>query len=219
MGLFDGIQRISTGDIAHDAADSGSPVKIGARARSGKITRVSTDDRTQAVANMWGGIIVSTALNLDANGTSGSVANAEDLTFATSLGGTYAAVNTNSFTYNQNNWAAGHTEQFYRVPMFGFRSASVVVLNGLGQVVDVNLYAALLPGVSISTNAITKIANVTDLASSSKLMFSPFAAGPDASTEFVFVEALQMPMAALIVGIDPQVQPTTSEVRVYIVRQ
>lgn len=219
MGLFDGIQRITIGDIAHDTADAGSPVKMGARARSGKISRVSTDDRTHLVANMWGTLIVSTGGNLDANGTSGSVGNAEDMTFATSLGGAYTAVDTNSFTYDQNSWASGHAEQYYRVPMFGFRSASVIAYNALGQLATINLYVSLLPGTSISTVAIVKVASVASVTSGAKVVFAPYAAGPDASTEYVYVEALQSPMGALIVGVDPAVQPSTGECRIYFVRQ
>ena len=38
MGLFDGIVRIATGNVAHDAADSGNPLKIGGKARTLGVT-------------------------------------------------------------------------------------------------------------------------------------------------------------------------------------
>lgn len=42
------------GGLAHDAADGGNPLKIGARARSTPIASVSSDDRTDAVATLQG---------------------------------------------------------------------------------------------------------------------------------------------------------------------
>jgi hypothetical protein len=42
------------GDVAHDAVDSGNPVKIGFRARDTLITAVVEDDRTDGVADVYG---------------------------------------------------------------------------------------------------------------------------------------------------------------------
>jgi hypothetical protein len=48
----------ATGNVAHDGVDSGSPVKIGARARTSDITAVAADDRTDAVADILGKTVV-----------------------------------------------------------------------------------------------------------------------------------------------------------------
>jgi hypothetical protein len=45
------------GCTAHDAADAGSPVKVGGRARSSAITSVASDDRTDAVATVQGYLV------------------------------------------------------------------------------------------------------------------------------------------------------------------
>lgn len=42
------------GTVAHDGADSGNPVKIGARARTSDVTAVAADDRADAIADVLG---------------------------------------------------------------------------------------------------------------------------------------------------------------------
>jgi hypothetical protein len=44
----------AAGDVAHDAVDSGNPVKMGARARSSQIAATANDDRTDLIANLYG---------------------------------------------------------------------------------------------------------------------------------------------------------------------
>ena len=48
-----------SGNAAHDAVDSGNPVKVGARARSADIAAVAADDRTDLVADLTGKLIVN----------------------------------------------------------------------------------------------------------------------------------------------------------------
>lgn len=45
---------IATGDLAHDAVDSGNPVKIGMQAVSALPTRVASADRANAIGDLWG---------------------------------------------------------------------------------------------------------------------------------------------------------------------
>lgn len=47
----------AAGDIAHDAPDSGSPVKSGGRARTSAITAVINDDRTDQIMSTTGGAL------------------------------------------------------------------------------------------------------------------------------------------------------------------
>lgn len=57
-GLAVDVKRLagSTGDVAHDAADSGNPVKIGAKARAtlSDVTLVAANDRTDLYADLDG---------------------------------------------------------------------------------------------------------------------------------------------------------------------
>ena len=49
----------TAGDIAHDSADSGNPVKIGAKAVNALPTAVANNDRTNAISDLWGRILTS----------------------------------------------------------------------------------------------------------------------------------------------------------------
>lgn len=48
----------TAGNVAHDAADSGNPVKVGARARTSNITAVANDDRVDIIADRLGRQVV-----------------------------------------------------------------------------------------------------------------------------------------------------------------
>ena len=47
------------GDIAHDAADSGPPVKIGMKAANALPTAVANADRANAISDLWGRLLVA----------------------------------------------------------------------------------------------------------------------------------------------------------------
>ena len=49
----------STLDVAHDAADSGNPVKVGARAINAFPTAVANNDRTNNIADLFGRLLTS----------------------------------------------------------------------------------------------------------------------------------------------------------------
>lgn len=53
------VQAASAGDVAHDAADSGNPVKMGAKAKAtlSGVTLVAADDRTDLFADLDGALI------------------------------------------------------------------------------------------------------------------------------------------------------------------
>jgi hypothetical protein len=46
-----------SGDVAHDAADSGNPIKVGARARSSEIAAVANNDRSDLITDLVGKLI------------------------------------------------------------------------------------------------------------------------------------------------------------------
>jgi hypothetical protein len=51
-------KAISTGNVAHDAADSGSPVKVGGKAASALPTAVSNADRADALTDTYGRLMI-----------------------------------------------------------------------------------------------------------------------------------------------------------------
>lgn len=59
MSVFDTAKKTVVGDIAHDAADSGSPVKIGGKAASAQPTAVSANDRVNAWLDLNGRQVVA----------------------------------------------------------------------------------------------------------------------------------------------------------------
>jgi len=93
--LSDGSSAISTlpvsmatntpvGNVAHDAADSGAPVKTGGRARTSEITAVANDDRVDSVYDVTGKQIVLPYSNPE-NFVSGAITSAMTGTTSTSL--------------------------------------------------------------------------------------------------------------------------------------
>jgi hypothetical protein len=72
------------GNVAHDAADSGAPIKVGGRARSSEITAVASDDRVDFVADLAGKQIVLPYANPE-NFVSGAITSAMTGTTSTSL--------------------------------------------------------------------------------------------------------------------------------------
>ncbi len=70
--------------MAHDGADSGKPLKIGARARSSEITAVSNDDRSDLLTDLVGKLIVLPYANPE-NFVSGAITTAMTGTTSTSL--------------------------------------------------------------------------------------------------------------------------------------
>lgn len=53
------VQAASAGDTAHDAADSGNPVKVGFKAANALPTAVANADRANGISDLWGRQLVS----------------------------------------------------------------------------------------------------------------------------------------------------------------
>ena len=73
-----------TGDVAHDAADSGNPVKIGGKAASADPTAVANADRVNALFDLIGRL-VSAPYCIPENTVSGAITTAMTGTTSTSL--------------------------------------------------------------------------------------------------------------------------------------
>jgi hypothetical protein len=78
------VSATSAGDVAHDSADSGAPIKVGGRARSSEITAVASDDRTDFVTDLVGKQIVMPYANPE-NFVSGAITTSMTGTTSTSL--------------------------------------------------------------------------------------------------------------------------------------
>lgn len=75
---------LTVGNVAHDAADAGYPLKVGGRARSSEITAVASDDRVDAIYDLVGKQIVLPYANPE-NFVSGVISSAMTGTTSTSL--------------------------------------------------------------------------------------------------------------------------------------
>lgn len=75
---------ITGGAVAHDSADSGNPIKIGARARSSEIAAVAENDRADLVTTLAGKLITHPYTNPE-NIVSGAITTAMTGTTSTSL--------------------------------------------------------------------------------------------------------------------------------------
>ena len=62
LSIDDGAGSITVdaaGDIAHDAGDSGNPVKIGTKAANALPTAVANNDRANAIGDLWGRLLTA----------------------------------------------------------------------------------------------------------------------------------------------------------------
>lgn len=78
------VQSVAAGDVAHDAADSGNPVKVGAKAVSAEPTAVTANDRANLITDLVGKLIVLPYANPE-NFVSGVITTAMTGTTSTSL--------------------------------------------------------------------------------------------------------------------------------------
>lgn len=74
------------GNVAHDAADSGAPIKIGGRASSAEITPVTTGDRTDFITDLAGRQIIMPYANPE-NDLAGLITTAMTGTTSTAVTG------------------------------------------------------------------------------------------------------------------------------------
>lgn len=72
------------GNVAHDSADFGAPIKVGGRARSSEITAIASDDRSDFVTDLVGKQIVLPYANPE-NFVSGAITTSMTGTTSTSL--------------------------------------------------------------------------------------------------------------------------------------
>lgn len=58
-GLDVDVTRVTGGGVAHDAGDSGNPIKIGSRAISALGTRMTANDRSDVFSDLWGRVLTA----------------------------------------------------------------------------------------------------------------------------------------------------------------
>lgn len=59
MSVFESVRKLITGDVAHDAADGGNPIKIGGKASTERPAAVANGDRVNAWLTEYGRVVVS----------------------------------------------------------------------------------------------------------------------------------------------------------------
>ncbi len=84
QGIASGTAQSVAGDVAHDSADSGNPVKIGAKAVSAEPAAVTANDRVNLYADLTGKLVVLPYANPE-NFVSGAITTAMTGTTSTSL--------------------------------------------------------------------------------------------------------------------------------------
>ena len=82
--LSDTTGVLISGTVAHDAADAGNPLKVGARARSSEIAAVANNDRSDLLTDLVGKLLVLPYSNPE-NFVSGAITTAMTGTTTTSL--------------------------------------------------------------------------------------------------------------------------------------
>ena len=83
-GTITTVTTLTGGGIAHDGADSGNPIKVGARATNAEIAAVANNDRSDLVTTLTGKLITQPYSNPE-NFVSGAITSAMTGTTSTSL--------------------------------------------------------------------------------------------------------------------------------------
>jgi hypothetical protein len=84
VGTVTTVSTLTGGGIAHDSADSGNPIKVGARATNVEIAAIANNDRSDLVTTLTGKLITSPYTNPE-NIVSGAITSAMTGTTSTSL--------------------------------------------------------------------------------------------------------------------------------------
>lgn len=80
----------AAGDVAHDAVDSGNPVKIGAQARTSNPTAVASADRVNLIADKLGKLIAVSAIrDLKGNQKTTITSSTSETTIITAVASTF----------------------------------------------------------------------------------------------------------------------------------
>lgn len=160
MGLFDGIVRIATGNVAHDAADSGNPLKMGGKALTTVATpaAVANGDRVDAWFDAQGRQQVRVRPGVHAGfaygAGSGTIVSTSDWyvargatvdSFSWPMSTVLATGNVLTY-FDSDNGSFDGTPIWVLIPIAesGYTRANVTLYNSLGVSVDVTPY--LVPG-------------------------------------------------------------------------
>lgn len=230
MGLFDGIVRIATGNVAHDAADSGNPLKIGGKARTTTPTAVAANDRVDAFfdeyGRLWTNENLRSTYGFAYGGGSGSITGTSDWLIA-------RGASPDSFSWPMSTVAAaGNVLEFFDsdhanfngdpiwilIPMAvsNYARANVTIFNTLGVSMDVTAY--LLPAnaafATVSPVAAQFFSIVGDSADpytvtdGTRLHIGLGCTADDAPAHYL---ATDWPVGALLLKCDPASDPSGGE--------
>lgn len=123
------VNAASAGDVAHDAVDSGNPVKIGGKALTANPTAVATGDRVQATFDTVGRIVPTNThvRALVGQQTTTITSSTAETTFITAIASTFCDISTLSITNKSasstvvtiRDATAGTTRMVHNIPAGG----------------------------------------------------------------------------------------------------
>lgn len=162
MGLFDGIIRIVNGNVAHDAADSGNPIKIGGKVSTSAPSNVANGDRVDAWFDTKGRQYVNASLGYQYayyyGGLSGGVAPNADILFQRAATPTWPLSDDISSAAEALDYFDTDDALFNGDPIWCYipigqadcRNATVIIRNVTGVNADITAY-----GIPDNTNLLS----------------------------------------------------------------
>lgn len=239
MGVLDTVKKIIMGDVAHDAADAGNPVKIGGKARTAIPTAVANSDRVDAYFDANGRMVVSPDhlyVSTDANTVSTDTAAMPRMTqyretivapnvFRAQYFDNSAIANPTDITVGTTNWytGSGPTTAFFNGSDVGFTASTRFVqipMHRFSRGVTVGIFNAL--GVSLTVHLRVRITsyNTSNAANGWRVFsgsasnntyihFSPMPLHASAQPEWNYVPQLNSPMEALVLELTPASDPSS----------
>ncbi len=156
MGVFDTVKKIVSGDVAHDAADAGNPIKIGGKATTSKPAGVAGDDRVDARFDVYGHQWVKQEVGYSYayyyGGLAGGLVQQDDIMFQRGASPTFPLSDFLTTTaevldyFDTDDAAFDATGIWVYIPMAeqGYTKANIMIRNVTGVNADITAY--MIPG-------------------------------------------------------------------------
>lgn len=231
MSVFDSVKKIVIGDVAHDAADSGSPVKFGGKASTTRPTAVATGDRVNAwfdeYGKQWTNDSTRFTYGYAYGGGAGTIVSTSDwyVTRNASVDGFSWPMDTVLASGNVLEFFDSDHGSFNEDPIWlliplaasNYTKANITIYNSLGVSMAVSAY--LIPG-NVALASVSPIANHafsiigdTDypytVADATRLHIGIGCTGDDESLNYISTDWIG---GAVLLKCDPASDPGAGEV-------
>jgi hypothetical protein len=238
MGVFDTVKKIVIGDVAHDAADAGNPVKMGGKASSAAPTAVANGDRVNAYYDLNGRLValpmamhVSDDVDQVTTDTLGYLRMTQfrELIVAPNMMraqffSNAAVANPTDITAGVSNWytGSGPTTAFFdgsdgsfganpryiQIPMFRFSRGATIGLYNSLSVALTIKLRARITSYNTSNAANGWYIWSGSLAHAAYLHFSAMPLHATAEPEWIYLPQLNSPIDALVLELTPASDPS-----------